>query len=345
MSVSPIASAANPHPSSPRDRRIGRRVIAALTVLPVGAVLALSGCSSDDESAADPGPCAAASSADREGMRPIPVAPADVEVLDTGAPQTGAPQTGAPQTGLLESRPDTTSPQEVTLTTDSIEASIAPADNGNQSVQRTQQQLSTPITARVVCDDPSDLEFTIGTPTTKDAELTPGLDAIAGSEGGLSVADGLQVRSLRLFPNEESGSPARSALEQSFSGALDQSVPLPTEPVGVGARWKSVRIISSAATIRRTTTVTLTGRTGNIVQLAVAVDDVPVDSIFRIPGSAQTLTINRYSMAGTGELTVDLTRVLPIAGSITTEGARELAGDENSAPLLQQNEYTVTWTS
>lgn len=315
-------------------------MIAALTVLPVGAVLALSGCSSDDESAADLGPCAAASSADHEGVRPIPVAPADVEVLDPGAVDPGAADHG-----LLESRPDTTSPQKVTLTTDSIEASIAPGENGNQSVQRTQQQLSTPITARAVCDDPSDLEFTIGTPTTKDAELTPELDAIAGSEGGLSVAGGLQVRSLRLFPNEESGSPARSALEQSFSGALDQSVPLPTQPVGIGARWKSVRIISSAATIRRTTTVTLTGRTGNTVQLAVAVDDVPVDSTFRIPGSAQTLMINRYSMAGTGELTVDLTRVLPVAGSITTKGARELAGDQNSAPLLQQNEYTVSWKS
>lgn len=310
-------------------------MIAALTVLPAGAILALSGCSADDTDSTDSGPCAASSSADREGVRPIAVAPADVEVLDPGTADRA----------LLEPRPDTTSPQKVTLTTDSVEASITPGENGNQSVQRTQQQLSTPITARVVCDDPSDLEFTVGTPTTKDAELTPELDAIAGSDGGVSVADGLQVRSLRLFPKEESGSPARSALEQSFSGALDQSVPLPTEPVGVGARWQSVRTISSAATIRRTTTVTLTGRTGNTAELAVAVEDVPVDSIFRIPGSAQTLTINRYSMAGSGDLTVDLTRVLPVAGSITTKGGRELAGDENSPPLLQQNEYTVTWAS
>lgn len=330
VTVSPISSAADHRPPSTRNR-----VFAALTVVPIGALLALSGCSADDADAADDGPCAASSSADRDGVRPIPVAPATVNVLDPGAGERG----------ILETHPDTTSPQRVTLTTDSTEASITPGGNGNQTVQRTQQQLSTPITARIVCDDPSELEFTIGKPTTEDAELTPQLDAIAGSAGGVRVDEGLQVRSLRLFPNPESGSPARSALEQSFAGAFDQSVPLPTEPVGVGARWQSVRTISSAATVKRTTTVTMTGRTGNTLDLDVAVEDVPIDSIFRIPGSAQTLTINRYSMAGTGDITVDLTRVLPVAGSITTSGARELAGDRNSPPLLQQNEYTLSWNS
>ncbi|MCF8611233.1 hypothetical protein L5G28_13865 [Gordonia sp. HY285] len=330
MSVTPIASVANPHQPSSK-----RRVVAALAVLPVGVAVALSGCSSDDAGTADSGPCAPSSSVGREGVRPIPIAPAEVQVLDAGAGDRA----------VLTPRPDTASPQTVTLTTDSTEASITPGDDNAASIQRTQQELSTPITARVVCDDPSNLEFTIGTPTTKDAELTPELDAIAGSAGGVTVADGLSVRSLRLFPNEESGSPARSALEQSFSGALDQSVPLPAEPVGVGARWQSVRTVSSAATIKRTTTVTLTERTGDTVKLAVAVDEVPVDSVFRIPGSAQTLTINRYSMAGTGDITVDLTRILPVAGSITTKGARELVGDANAAPLLQQNEYTVGWKS
>lgn len=309
--------------------------MAALTVLPVGAVLALTGCSSDEPDSVDAGPCAATSSIERDGVRPIPIAAAEVRVLDPG---TGDRR-------VLTPRPDTTTPQKVTLTTDSTESSITPGENDAATVQRTQQELSTPITARVVCDDPTNLEFTIGTPTTKDTELTPELDAIAGSDGGVSMSDGLNVRSLRLFPNDESGSPARSALEQSFSGALDHSVPLPTEAVGVGARWEAVRTVVAAATIKRTTTVALTEKVGDTVKLAVTVEEDPVDSVFRIPGSAQTLSISRYSMAGSGDLTVDLTRMLPVAGSITTKGARELVGDENAAPLLQQNAYTVTWKS
>ncbi|MBB4136869.1 hypothetical protein [Gordonia humi] len=328
MSLSSHAPAARPGPSP-----LPRRVIACLSAIPIGAVLALTGCSSDGGDSADAGPCAATSSVDTAGLRPIPIPPAEVTVLDPGAGYREVPTP----------RPDTGSPQEVTLTTDSQESSITPAADGEQSVQSTQEKLTTAVTARVVCDDPSNLEFTIGTPTTPDEALTPELDAIGGSAGGITVADGLNVRSLRLMPKQESGSPARSALEQSFSGALDQSVPLPTEPVGVGARWQSVRTISAAATIKRTTTVTLAERTGDILQLDVAVDETPVDSVFRIPGSAQTLTIARYSMAGSGRITVDLKRILPVGGSLTTKGARELVGDEHGVPLLQQNQYTVTW--
>ncbi len=309
-----------------------------LAVLPLGAAAVLSGCASSDDSSSAPsdtGPCATSSSADREGVRSIPLSLATVTVLDAG---TGAP-------AVLSPAPDKTRPQHVTLTTDSLEASIAPGGDGQQQVQRTQQNLTTPLTARVVCDDPADLEFTIDEPTTSDTELTPELAAIAGSTGGVSFSPGLNPRSLRLFPNEASTSPARSALEQSFTGAFDQAIPLPTEPVGAGARWQAVRTVSSAATIRRTTTVTLLSRVGDVLTLKVDVDEAPTDSVFRIPGSAQTLSIERYSMAGSGEVTVDLTKMLPTAGKIVTKGARELAGDAGTAPLLQSNEYTVSWSS
>ncbi|MDR2281159.1 MAG: hypothetical protein LBE07_09950 [Gordonia sp. (in: high G+C Gram-positive bacteria)] len=319
----------------PRSTPPRRRAVVALAVLPLSAAVALTGCSSDDSgTAADSGPCAESSSVDRAGVRPIPVSAAAVTVVDPGS--------GTPQ--ALTPAPDTTRSQEVTLTTDSLEASIAPDAENKQQVQRTQQNLTTPITARVVCDDPANLEFSIGTPTTLDNALTPELGAIAGSTGGVTFNAGLNPQMLRLLPNEESSSPARSAVEQSLTGALDQSIPLPTQPVGVGARWESVRTVSSAATIRRTTTVTLKSRVGSVLTLAVTVEETPVDSVFRIPGSAQTLTIDRYAMAGSGEVTVDLTRMLPTRGKIVTKGARQLSGDAGAPPLLQQNEYTVSWS-
>jgi hypothetical protein len=319
----------------PRSSTPRRRTVVALAVLPLSAAIALTGCSSDDSGGtSDSGPCAESSSVDRAGVRPIPVSAATVTVVDPGS---GTPQPLTPA-------PDTARAQKVTLTTDSLEASIAPDAQNKQQVQRTQQNLTTPITARVVCDDPSNLEFTIGTPTTLDDALTPELGAISGSAGGVTFAPGLNPQMLRLLPNDDSSSPARSAVEQSFTGAFDQSIPLPTEPVGVGARWESVRTIASAATIRRTTTVTLKARVGSVLTLAVTVDETPVDSVFRIPGSAQTLTIDRYAMSGSGEVTVDLTKMLPTGGKIVTKGARQLSGDAGAPPLLQQNEYTVSWS-
>lgn len=148
---------------------------------------------------------------------------------------------------------------------------------------------------------------------------------------------------LRLLPNDDSSSPA-SAVEQSFTGAFDQSIPLPTEPVGVGARWESVRTIASAATIRRTTTVTLKARVGSVLTLAVTVDETPVDSVFRIPGSAQTLTIDRYAMMrGPARVTVDLTKMLP-TGEDRHQGCASSSPETLEPSLLQQNEYTVSWS-
>ncbi len=309
-------------------------MLAALAILPIGATVALTACSSDDGSdSADSGPCATSSSAERENVRPINVPTSEVSVLNPGTGERAA----------LAPKPSIASPQQVTLTTNSIESSIAPGEQNRQQVQKTEQNLTTPITARVVCDDPSDLEFTIGAPTTKDEALAPELEALDGSAGGITFGEGLDPRSLRLFPDEDSGSPARSALEQSVTGALDKSVPLPTEPVGTGATWKAERVVQAAATVTQTMTVTLESRVGNVLQLGVRLEQTPTSSVFRIPGSAQTLRIARYSMAGEGDVTVDLTKLLPTAGRITSKGARELVGDDPGAPLLQQNEFTVAW--
>ena len=296
--------------------------------------MALSGCSSDaDQPAADDGLCAAQASTEREGLRPIEVPTAEVTLLNPGTGDL-APLTPAPSKDRA---------QNVTLTTDSLESSIVPGDGGQQQVQRTQQNLTTPLRARVVCDDPSNVEFTIGLPTTSDTALTPELGALTDSPGGITFAAGLNPSSLRLFPNEDSQSPARSALEQSFTGALNRSVPLPAEPVGTGASWRAVRTVRGALTVTQTTTVTLEKRTGTVLNLRVQVEEAPADSVFRIPGSAQTLHVARFSNTGSGTVTVDLTQALPVEGRIVTKGARELVGDDPSAPLLQQNEFTLAW--
>ncbi|EGD55877.1 hypothetical protein [Gordonia neofelifaecis] len=311
----------------------GRRALGTATA---GLVLAagLVACSSDDAQA-DDGPCAATAASKTDGARSIALPAAEVTVLSPG---TGELQP-------LAVAPTTESPQAVTLETSSLEASVAPTsrtDTTNQ-VQKTEQQLVTPITARTVCDDPTSLEFRIGTPTSKDDNLDGLLGALDGSTGGLSYAPGMVPTRLRLKPNDASESPARSALEQSIVGALDYAVPLPTTPVGRGAQWRSVRTVSAAATVTQTMTVTLASRDGDVVKLDLAVDEAPVDSVFSIPGSDSKLHIAKFSMSGSGSVTVDLRRLLPVDGALVMKGGRELLGDDPNRPILQQNEFTLAW--
>lgn len=154
---------------------------------------------------------------------------------------------------------------------------------------------------------------------------------------------GLVPISLRISPPEDAGSAARLAVEQSLVQALQRSVPLPTEPVGDGARWTVQRTIESSVTLTQTMQVELVGLDGDRVELEVSVEEEPVDDVFRIPGSDETLRIARYSMSGSGKLTVDLARAMPVRGDLTLSGARELVGADPAMPVIQQTGFTLTW--
>ncbi len=308
-----------------------RAVVAAAAAAVVAA--GLTACSADEP--VDDGPCAATAASKDDGARSINLPSPEVTVLSPG---DGAPQP-------LTVAPDTDSSQSVTLETSSTESSIAPsAPNAEQNqIQNTEQQLVTPITARTVCDDPTSLEFSIGAPTSKDTDLAPLLTDLDTSTGGLSYGPGMAPTRLRLKPTDAAGSPARSALEQSLIGALDYAIPLPTTPVATGATWRAVRRVTGSATVTQTMTVTLVSRTADVLELDVAIDEEPVNSVFAIPGSDATLHIARFSMSGKGSFTVDLRRLLPTSGTLTMQGGRELLGDDPNRPILQKNGFTLAW--
>ncbi|GAA1482920.1 hypothetical protein GCM10009624_33600 [Gordonia sinesedis] len=211
------------------------------------------------------------------------------------------------------------------------------------ATENTRQTVTTPLTARFNCTDSTDLEFVTGTPTSPNLVLNDQLRAADGSIGGLGIAPGLAPISLRLRPDQDSGSQARSALEQSLVQAFRGSVPLPTEPIGPGATWRTERTISAAATVVQTIDARLVEWTGDRVRVAFTVDESPVNSVFAIPGGNATLSIARYSYGGSGEMTIDLTRGLPVSGSARMRGARELVGGDPAQPLLQQIGFEFSW--
>ncbi|MCP2195886.1 hypothetical protein LX14_003616 [Williamsia deligens] len=312
------------------------------------ALVALAGCGSASESSSGSpaGPsgvgssaaagsgsasgCAGTTTVGAEGASLLPVPPAAVTLEDPGA---------APQAALTGT-PDRTTAQQVSLR---VVSSSTTARAGDQPSSST-QDVTLPLTARVACTDPTDVELDLGRPSSPDTGLAGSLAAVAGSRAGLAVTTGSVPVSLRLLPAAGADDAARAAIEQTMISALQRSVSLPTQPVGIGARWRAVRTIDGAATVTQTLTATLRARTGSRLTLDVTVDETPVSSTFTVPGQGQQLTIDSFTFAGSGTLDVDLTRGLPVSGSLSVSGGRTLVGDDPARPLVQRTSLAVTWS-
>ncbi|MGV9859136.1 hypothetical protein ACWDTD_10845 [Gordonia sp. NPDC003425] len=306
-----------------------RRRATAMGALAVTA-LTLAGCASNPgpgaSSSATPAGCATTSTSGQPDAKLIAIPPAAVTVTATG---------DQPRR-LAAGTPDLATAQPVTLSTTS---SVASAQT------TTSQTVQTSMTARFACTDPTDVEMTLGAVTSPDTALADSLRAVAGARAGVAIAPGQVPISLRLIPTQASGSEARAAVEQSLVQALQNSVPLPTEPVGVGAMWRAERTLSAAATVTQTITARLSKWDGNRVTIDFATEEEPVDSVFTIPGGDATLTISRYTYSGTGQVTLDLSRGLPVAGNAEFSGARELTGADPANPLVQRLGFSFTWRS
>lgn len=290
--------------------------------------LVISACGGDPEpdgpsSGADSG-CTTTSTSGRQDANLIPIPPAAVTVTSTGAQPHR----------VVGGAPDRTQPQHSTLSTTSSVASTETT---------TEQTVDIPITATFHCTDNTDLEMRLNAPTSPDPTLNDQLRAAKGAQAGLALGPGAAPVSLRLIPTEESGSEARSAVEQSLIQTFQNSIPLPTEPIGVGATWRTERTITAAATLTQTITATLRAWDGNRVTIDFTTDESPVNSVYAIPGSDTTLTIARYSYTGSGTLVTDATRGLPVSGSGTYTGARELVGADPATPLVQKIGFSFTW--
>lgn len=315
-------------PPLPTARRRSLRSIVCAGV--ATGLLVVTGCGTDADSTsssttpAPTGGCAAHSATTGDAVTPIAIPSATVTVTNPGAAPQRVPQTTA----------DLRSPQAVRLATTST---------ADESSGTTTQTVDVPLTARFGCTDPAEVEMVLGAPTSSEKELAEQLTAAKDGQAGLSLGPGRAPLSLRLLPTSASTAPARRALEQSFVQVMQSWITVPTTAIGVGATWRTERTIAAAVTVVQTIEARLTRWDGNRMTITFTADESPVNSVFTIPGGNTTLTISRYSYTGSGEVTVDLTRPLPVSGQARYVGARELVGSDPNQPLLQRLGFSYTW--
>lgn len=273
-----------------------------------------------------------------DAFEPLPIPPATVSITDAG--------TRPLRPAVLQ--PDREQIQKSILTVTST-ADSATSDPADASVDNRSETVELPLTAQFGCDDaegsPTEVELYLDRPTSPDPELDGHLDSMTGTTAGISLGATLLPSTLRLVPTEASGPEARRAVEQSLVQALGQLVGIPTEPLGTGARWRTVRTLHSAVSVTQTIEATLRSWDGDQMVIDFTVEETPINSVFSIPGTNERLTISRYSMEGSGQVTIDLRKGLPVVGQTQLGGARELVGSDDSMPIIQQTGLTVTWRS
>lgn len=293
--------------------------------------LGLAACGSDDDRPPPPAPtgCATDSTSGQSAAALLPVPPAKVDVRSVGAEPRSVPLSAFDRGSAQPARLVTTS------------TASAPSGEAGQSTTTTTVDL--PITARVNCSDATDIDMHIGAASSPDSTLNQALKAQDGSRAGLSIGPGVVPISLRILPGDDADDNARQAVEESLVSTFQRSVTLPTEPIGVGAQWEAVRTVNAGATVRQTIAATLTAREGDRLTIDYTIDESPINSTFRLPDGG-ALTIDSYSMSGTGSVVIDLARGVPVSGQSKISGGRSLVGADQGQPFNQLLGFESTWS-
>lgn len=324
-------------------RRLRQVPVLVLSMAALGA--ALTACGSDAQP--EPGGSSSAQAAPQSHPAPAadagcvttpPTLPDHTVDIEIPAAKTTLDDAGTGTRTALAVRP--TRVATTRLFTNSLQVSQVSGEQpsgGNRDV-------TLPLTTQPSCADPLDVYVFFGAPTSTDGPMTQALKVEDGTVGQVRLTPTGEVRSFRIAAPEGVAAEAQTTFEQALIQTFSRLVPLPSEPVAPGATWTVTRSVRADSTLTQTMKVTLRGTAERPV-LEATVDESPDDSLFRVPGSNQTLTIESFTSAGNGAVTIDPTAAFPIAGGIQLEGGRTLVGDDAAKKLTQKTGSIYRWDS
>ncbi len=284
-------------------------------------------------------PAACASGQDEPGDSPVervtvtlPVPPTTVTLLDPGA---------EPRSVLsYQLTHGTESEHRVTA-----RSTIAQVLGGDPEQDFSRPEVTLPITARIGASNAmgQNVTLTVGAATSPDDSTRAALEAAPGSEATLRMSKSGAVHELTLSPSPESNDTAREALEHALFQTVYGVGVMPSDPVGIGARWLIEQPIESATDIVQSTTVTLRDRTDDVLVLDVSVNQQPSLEYFDTPGAGRLL-IDTFSSNGSGTITIDLEKPLPVSGQVAVRGEQQYSDPATGFTLQQRTGMALTWS-
>ncbi|NLU61211.1 hypothetical protein HCA61_02905 [Rhodococcus sp. HNM0563] len=266
----------------------------------------------------------------------VPVSAVTATVLDAGAEPRE----------IVRLTPATGTEQSVILTTRSeVHQQIGDQAAQDFSTPELTTPLSATVTESVTEGAPGTVvDLILGNVSTPDPHLETSLTEVQGSGAGLTMGPNGAVSALRLEPGTAVPNVARSALEQAFYQAVYRMVAFPDEAIGVGAVWEShQQVMSAGITIDQVGTATLVSRDDDRIRVDVRVEQIPQESTWMLPNGQGQLSVEEYTMAGSGTMTIDPNKPLPVQGDFTVSGDQTYLDPNGETRLSQSQVDRVGW--
>jgi hypothetical protein len=126
------------------------------------------------------------------------------------------------------------------------------------------------------------------------------------------------------------------------NGIHEVTVPLPEEPVGIGARWEVTRTVTQMKLrLIQTTIYELTGSTDDTARIHVAVAQTATEQKIELPGvpSGAEVRIASLHAGGSGDVELRLTEIVPVASSLSMKIEAELeVRDEEESHTIEMDQ-------
>ena len=201
--------------------------------------------------------------------------------------------------------------------------------------------MNLPLSAEVTTDGKGrQTNVTVGEPTGTNDERN---EDIATAEGFKMTTeqevDGRATSRSYTAPDEASAT-ARASVESALNQMNDFPLIFPTEPVGVGAKWTVSNRVDGDISMTQKVTYSLLEREGQTVSLKVEVSRSPA-----VATLAQTdLKVLDVKTESSGQIALDLNKVLPTRGHINVETKVTYGQDDSPVRVVQTSTSKSKWS-
>lgn len=158
----------------------------------------------------------------------------------------------------------------------------------------------------------------------EEKKLARGMSAALAGIQGLKISyvatpEG-RVRDVAIAKGAKVDSTALSMLDQMKQSFDSMVVPLPTEPVGVGAVWQVVGRMKAGAEVVQFAHFTLKKRTGDQIELESELTQLAAARAVSMPGNGMTGKLEEFRSSGKGSIRADLRKLVPERASGDVDG-------------------------
>lgn len=129
-----------------------------------------------------------------------------------------------------------------------------------------------------------------------------------------------RIRDVAIASGSKVDPAALSMLDQMKQSFDSMVVPLPTEPVGVGATWQALGRMKAGAEVVQFARFTLKKKEGAVIELDSQLTQLAAARDMSVPGSGATGKLEEFRSGGTGSIRADLGKLVPERASGSVDG-------------------------